>query len=203
MSPATEIPFRIALGLLWVLNLAVRLYFQSKVKGAQPAFARHARRERFFYRLVTASYLLMLVYIFSPWLDFAHLGLPAWLRWLGSGILLAGLGLFAWTHHTLGQNWSGGLEIYQEHALVTAGPYRYVRHPMYTAFFVLGSGIGLLSANWLVAILNLGSLTWMYLVRVSAEEAMLLEHFGEAYRQYMKKTGRLLPRLRESSRHSS
>jgi len=66
---------------------------------------------------------------------------------------------------------------------------------MYTAFFVIGIGFVLLSANWLVGVVYLGTLGVMYVARVAAEEKMMVERFGDSYRQYMEKTGRLWPRL--------
>jgi protein-S-isoprenylcysteine O-methyltransferase Ste14 len=190
-------PFRIAFGISWVLVSGIRLSFQMRGRGVARVARRHERRERFFYNLVAATYLLMLLYVLTPWLDAAHLPLPAWLRWLGCGIAGAGIWLFLWSHQMLGNNWSGILELSTDHVMVTEGPYRYVRHPMYSAFFVSGFGLFLLSANWLIGVSHLGSLAWMYLVRVSAEEEMMMDRFGDAYDRHMKTTGRLLPRLRE------
>jgi len=196
MDLTSETAFRVATGILVSVGLAVRAYFKRQSHNAERASVRHERRERLFYNLVVASYQLCYVYVFSTWVDFAHFSLPAELRWLGAAALLAGIGLLWWTHQALGRNWSGVLEIRKEHALVTRGPYRFVRHPMYSAFFVFGFGLLLLTANWLIAGVNLAAITWMYLVRAPDEERMLAEHFGDAYRQYMQGTGRLLPRLR-------
>jgi protein-S-isoprenylcysteine O-methyltransferase Ste14 len=196
MDLVSETTFRVAAGLLLTLGLAVRGYFKRQVRGTERASVRHERRERRFYNLVLATYLLGYVYVFSTRLDFAHLPLPAWLRWLGAGALLAATGLLWWTHRVLGRNWSGVLEIHKGHALVTEGPYRLVRHPMYLAFFVFGVGLLLLPANWLIGAANLAAITWMYVIRAPSEEQMMIEHFGDAYRQYMQSTGRLLPRLR-------
>lgn len=190
-----ESTFRIALGLLLVTNFTIRLYFQKKVRTVERVEGRYQSREKFFYNLVLVSCLLMFVYVLSPWLDFAHLPLPAWLRWLGASILVSSSCLFWWTHRTLGVYWSGVLDLAKEHQLVTAGPYHRVRHPMYTAFYVLGIGVLLTSANWLVGLLNLGAVTWMCLVRIPDEEQMMVDRFGDHYRQYMAKTGRLLPRF--------
>lgn len=78
---------------------------------------------------------------------------------------------------------------------MTQGPYRYVRHPMYTAFFGAAVAFALLSANGVIALTSLGSVTLMYLARVGDEERMMLEAFGEPYRDHTLHTGRLLPRL--------
>lgn len=69
---------------------------------------------------------------------------------------------------------------------------------MYTTILLVGIGVSLLSANWLVAVSYLGVFGGIILVRVSSEEEMMLEQFGEAYREYMHGTGRLIPRLRLS-----
>ena len=79
--------------------------------------------------------------------------------------------------------------------LITSGPYRWVRHPMYTTIFVWAVAFLLMSANWLVGGLWFGlGLVASALVRV--EEAVLIDTFGAAYRVYMRRTGRFLPRLR-------
>jgi protein-S-isoprenylcysteine O-methyltransferase Ste14 len=66
---------------------------------------------------------------------------------------------------------------------------------MYTAFFIIGFGFLFLSANWLIGIIYIGTLLLMYIARISAEEKMMIDRFGDSYRQYMKTTGRILPRL--------
>lgn len=80
--------------------------------------------------------------------------------------------------------------------MVENGPYRHVLHPMYSAYFIIGCGFLLLSSNWLVGVISPVLLLVMYLMRVSPEEKTMIERFGEPYRQYMKRTGRFLPRFR-------
>jgi protein-S-isoprenylcysteine O-methyltransferase Ste14 len=100
-----------------------------------------------------------------------------------------GIVLFGWSHQALGRNWTVVLALSKEHELVQSEPYRYVRHPMYSAFFILGVGFVLLSANWLVGLIYLGPLVVMVVARVSVEEKMMLDRFGEPYRQYIERTG--------------
>jgi protein-S-isoprenylcysteine O-methyltransferase Ste14 len=192
----SESLFRIIFGILLVVGLGTRTYFQKQTKGIERVERRHEQRDRFFYNLVLGTYMLMFLYLLTPWLNFAHMPLPAWVRWVGALISCANIGLFVWTHQALGANWSGILEISKGHSLVTGGPYRSVRHPMYSTFFVGGIGILLLSANWFIGATHFGAVTWMYLARVESEEAMMIEHFGDVYRDYMTKSGRLLPKLR-------
>jgi protein-S-isoprenylcysteine O-methyltransferase Ste14 len=196
MVPAAELPFRITTGILLAAAYGVRLWFQRRTGPRERLSASHVRRERGFYLIVLLSYLLAFVYAASPRLDRAHLTVPIWLRWSGAGAMAGAIALLWWTHATLGRNWSGILEIYRDHALVTAGPYRRVRHPMYLGFFVFGVGMLALTANAIAGGVYLASVTWMYVVRVPAEEEMMISHFGEIYLAYMDRTGRLLPRVR-------
>lgn len=99
-------------------------------------------------------------------------------------------------HHFLGKNFSSELRIRPDHELVTEGPYRYVRHPMYTSFFVMMTGLFLLSGNWLICGSALLVLIFVMVVRTPREERMMEGRFGDAYRHYMARTGRYLPKLR-------
>jgi protein-S-isoprenylcysteine O-methyltransferase Ste14 len=196
MSKLSEIPFRVAFGILWLIYFGVRLYFQGKVKGVGDYVRINEKQETFFFRLFALAYLLLPLYFLTSWVDFAHLPLPSWIRWTGGVVTCLGIGLFGWAHYALGMNWTAVLALTKEHELVTRGPYRYVRHPMYSAFFIIGFGFLLLSANWLISVIYLGTLCTMYLVRISREEDMMVGRFGETYRLYMRRTGRILPRIR-------
>jgi protein-S-isoprenylcysteine O-methyltransferase Ste14 len=116
-------------------------------------------------------------------------------RWTGAVIFALASALMIWVHVTLGKNFSSELRIRSDQELVTWGPYRHVRHPMYTAFFLLMIGMGLLSANWLIGAGVLG-VAVLIVFRLHTEEEMMARAFGERYRQYAAVTGRFLPRLR-------
>jgi protein-S-isoprenylcysteine O-methyltransferase Ste14 len=197
MDKTGEILFRIVFGILWLVYFGVRIYFQRKVKGVGDYVRVNEKQEIFFFRLFALGYLALLLYFITPWVDFAHIPSPIWLRWAGGVVTCLGIGLFAWAHQALGKNWTAILASSEKQKMVITGPYRHVRHPMYTAFFVIGFGFLFLSANWFVSIIYLGTLTMMYMARVSAEEKMMIDHFGNDYREYMKRTGRLLPRFRD------
>ena len=79
--------------------------------------------------------------------------------------------------------------------LVTDGPYRWIRHPMYTAFYVLHIAVFFLTANWFIGLTWLAGLTIIIVLRVKREEAMLLARFGDKYNSYMERTGRFLPHI--------
>lgn len=145
-----------------------------------------------------ALWLSALLYLINPaWLAWSQVSLPLWLRWAGAGIMVLCVPLFYWLFSSLDQNITGTVAIRKEHSLVTRGPYRYVRHPLYSVGLLAFSGFTLLTASWWIAFLVV--MTAIYLVRrTPLEEARLVERFGTDYETYMQKTGRYLPRLRPS-----
>ena len=193
MDLSTEIVYRVTFAVLWVVYFLQRIFFQRKINRRQDYALFQEKKDKSFFRLFALAYLLLPVYFLGSWFDFAALPLPNGLRWLGAVIAGFGLGLFSWSHQALGQNWTMVLALSNEHELVQNGPYRYVRHPMYSAFFIIGFGFLMLSANWLIGTIYLVPLTLMYRFRVSWEEKMMADRFGAAYLDYMKRTGRLLP----------
>ncbi len=81
--------------------------------------------------------------------------------------------------------------------MVTGGPYRYVRHPMYTAIAIFGLGLFVLApANWLILVPGVLGFGVLMAVRIRREEEVMVEQFGDAYREYAQRTGRFLPRWR-------
>ena len=136
-----------------------------------------------------------LLYLFKPWLDFANYNLPVWCGCIGT-VVFAGAIFMLWRSHVdLGRNWSATLRITGQHSLVTGGVYRHIRHPMYTAHLLWAIAQGLLLSNWLAGWAFLVLSIPLYVVRIPKEERMMLEHFGEEYRVYKSRTGRLIPRV--------
>ena len=112
---------------------------------------------------------------------------------------VGGLALFIAAHRALDKYWVAELALAQDHPLLTSGPYSRVRHPMYASFFLSTLGTLLISANWLVSFPLIGVLIRFYLNRVDAEESMMTERFGDEYRTYVQRTGRLLPVRRRAA----
>lgn len=191
-----EPQFKIVLAALLLVDAVIRLYYQRGLKKFERASVKHELREKFLYYLVGMSLIPLFFYLLTSWIDTFRLPFPAGFRWLGAGLIFAGDLLFTWSHKALGRNWSPVLEIRKGHTLVTDGPYRFIRHPMYAAIFLIGIGVSLLSANWIVALSYMMPTASLYLIRVSDEEEMMIGQFGDEYRQYMTRTGRLIPKLR-------
>jgi protein-S-isoprenylcysteine O-methyltransferase Ste14 len=139
--------------------------------------------------------LSVVAYLINPrWMRWSSLEPPRLLRWSGAGLGAVSLTLALWIFRTIGKNITSTVQTREEHELVTDGPYRWVRHPLYTvgtSFFV---SLSLLAANWFMGLASLVVLV-MLLIRLPKEEEKLIEKFGDEYRSYMKRTGRLLPRI--------
>lgn len=137
-----------------------------------------------------------LAWMIDPhWMAWAALPIPLWLRWTGFAIAVAAGAFWVWTVHTLGKNLTDTVVTRQHHTLVTTGPYRWIRHPFYTAGAVGLAGSGLAMANWFF--LASGAVVIGFLVaRTRIEEEKLLQRFGADYRDFMARTGRFFPRLR-------
>jgi protein-S-isoprenylcysteine O-methyltransferase Ste14 len=147
------------------------------------------------YRIGVVLFVLPIFYGLTNWLDFASFTLPFWLRWTGFGISLLAAVVLLLSHQALGANWTGQLNIQENHVLVVRGIYTYVRHPMYLSFLLSGVGTLLLSANWFIGASLLIWFWIMYLGRINHEEQMMISEFGEQYETYMHSTGRLLPKI--------
>ena len=177
--------------------LVVRGAFQLRSASNAKAVRRVTARDRMLILLVSACQVtLPLLLLFTPWLNSANYTLPAASAWLGTLTLTTALWLFWRSHADLGKSWSVTLELNSNHQLVTQGVYRLVRHPMYASFFAMAVAQGLLLNNWLAGWSALVAVTALYVVRVPTEEKMMLDHFGDDYRNYMRRTGGIFPRTR-------
>jgi len=115
--------------------------------------------------------------------------------WLGLLVAIAALFMFHLTHRALGRNWSVSLDVREDHQLVTEGIYRRVRHPMYSAFWLWAIAQALLLPNWVAGFSGLVGFGILFFGRVAREEGMMLETFGDDYRAYMARTGRIFPSI--------
>jgi protein-S-isoprenylcysteine O-methyltransferase Ste14 len=115
--------------------------------------------------------------------------------WLGVFVAVAALVMFRLTHRALGRNWSLSLDVRENHHLITDGIYRKIRHPMYSAFWLWAVAQALLLPNLVAGFAGLIGFGTLFFGRVAREEQMMLETFGDEYREYMARTGRIMPRL--------
>jgi protein-S-isoprenylcysteine O-methyltransferase Ste14 len=148
-------------------------------------------------RLATFAFLTVTFMLLPGKISWRGLTTRIWpsgtaLRLPACTLAFMGLGLSVWSRWSLGANWSATVTYRQGHQLVERGPYRFVRHPMYTGFLLMLAGtavaVGSVGALMAFAVGCVG--TWWKLHR---EEAMLTKHFPEAYQAYKSRTKALLP----------
>lgn len=155
-----------------------------------------ASRERLLAGLLWSSMVLVPFFALAlPILDFAYYdGLPGQII---VGMFLGVIATYAFwcSHRDLGKNWSAHLEVREGHHLVTNGIYSRVRHPMYTAIFLICVAQALILTNWIAGPLALVAFTLLYLTRIGPEEEMMRAQFGEKWDAYAARTPRLLPRI--------
>ena len=140
-------------------------------------------------------WLSPLVYLINPnWMNWSKIGLPESIRWLGVGIgVLCTFGIY-WLFSSIGSGITPTSATRKEHKLITRGIYRWIRHPLYTIGSSFIISFGMMADNWFIA--AFGILAFILMAsRTPKEEANLVEKFGDEYREYMKRTGRYLPRL--------
>jgi len=116
------------------------------------------------------------------------------LQWAGALTAVAGTALALWARFTLGRNWSARVAIKEDHELISTGPYRFIRHPIYTAIIMLILAVALTNRAPLV-LAGLALMIVSCWIKLRGEEEMMSEAFPEEYPAYMARTKRLVPWL--------
>jgi len=191
------IVFLVATAIWFVLRHPAR---RGSKKTAVKLSARSVREKI----LMSVSFLglglIPLVYVMTnlarthwKFLGFAEYPFQPALAWLGTAVFAFALWLFRRTHKDLGRNWSVSLDIRESHKLVTQGVYARVRHPMYSAFWLWAIAQALLLPNWVAGFSGILGFGTLFFGRVFEEERMMEQAFGGEYRDYMRRTWRVLP----------
>jgi len=179
-----------------IIEIIIRVPLNRKRQQEKMSEQRVTSQEQMLLGLLTlGGFIVPLIYAATHWLDFANYMLPAWAGWLGVLLTAGALFVFWRAHADLGLNWSPSLEIREKHELITRGIYGVIRHPMYASQWLLVIAQPLLLQNWIAGFLNLLVFIPFYLLRVKAEEQLMLDSFGVKYQDYMKRTGGVLPKM--------
>jgi protein-S-isoprenylcysteine O-methyltransferase Ste14 len=189
--------FRILFIIAAIAMFAVRIYYQNKVLPERKHETIKSNPLELVPGVIAALTTIVfgLEYILAPgFFQFTYIfRYPDWLRWLGFAMLTLGILLLWFAHYHLGRSFSSFVAMKQGQAFVNTGPYRYIRHPIYTAYFLNYLGGGLLASNIVLTLVPEICFCIMVILRIGKEEDMLLAEFGEQYQAYMSKTGRFLP----------
>jgi protein-S-isoprenylcysteine O-methyltransferase Ste14 len=190
--------FRAVLIVVLVLVLPIGIYHRLRSQATREKLD---RRQEGLFILATLRplglvlWLGLIAWMIDPDLmAWSSVSLPLWVRWTGVGVLAVGCGLLVWTFRSLGKNLTDTVVTRQTHTLILNGPYRWVRHPFYDSAALLVLAMSLIVANWFFLIA--GAVVFgLFVIRTRTEEENLVARFGDGYRDYMKRTGRFLPRL--------
>jgi protein-S-isoprenylcysteine O-methyltransferase Ste14 len=193
----TELIFRLIAGFSLLIAFSTSVYFRHRAEREGGKLERPEGSALLVaLRLLgLAAILPLLLYLIQPaWVAWARIDLPPWLRWVGVVGLGVMLPLLYWMFAALGASITPVAATRQNHQLVTNGPYRWIRHPLYTFGSLFFLSLTLVTGLWWMAALlavGVAVLVW----RTGSEERNLMEQFGEDYHQYMRRTGRFLPRV--------
>jgi protein-S-isoprenylcysteine O-methyltransferase Ste14 len=189
--------FKIVYWIGIIVEMVIRAPLRKTWKGTAKTEQRVSRTEKFLLGMLSVVMVVFpLIYSVTSWLDFADYTLPTWMGWFGVVLMACALFIFARAHMDLKSNWSPSLEIFEGHTLVTSGIYKYIRHPMYASQWIWVIAQILLLWNWIAGPLDLLFFIPIYILRVRAEEKMMLDTFGDPYREYMQKTGGVIPKFK-------
>lgn len=194
-----NIIFRIIVSVIILVSLSISIYFRRKAqRDSQDEIDRRQEGSATMVGLRIGGLLVwftVFAYIFSPAaISWASVSLPSWTRWLGVAGSVAAALLLVWMFTSLRTNITDSVTTRRDHNLVTGGPYRWIRHPMYTFGALLFLSISLIMGSWLIPLLGIP--TYVILIhRTGIEEQKLQDQFGEQYQLYTERTGRFLPRL--------
>lgn len=171
----------------WVL---FSLYWEVAVRNSAAAVISESQASRGFHLVLSNVAVLLEI---AP---FRGLGrfLPASYLFIAVGLAVELMGLFLaiWARRCLGRNWSGEISIKVEHTLIRFGPYKLLRHPIYTGLLAMYVGTALVTGRWL-AIVGLALAVFAYWRKIRLEEANLNVAFGADYDAYRRETWALVP----------
>jgi len=202
---STALGLKLAFFALLVAFLGMRGYFAQKASksGHNASFTDSGEADR---PGRASGVILVIILLFMGGLlalyaggpqalDWLRIPMPGWLSWLGVVLGAVAIGFQVWVHDTLQKRWFAATGFGQDHVLITEGPYRWVRHPMYSGLMLYFIALALVSAYWPFAVLAFLMIPLLYRSATS-EEALLVERYPIQYSEYTRRTPRLIPRLR-------
>ncbi len=191
--------FRILAAIILFTGMGISIYHRRKAdRDSGEKISRKADGNAIMIIIRIGGLILWLspfVYLIDPNLmAWSKIGLPDSARWLGVGVGSLCIPGIYWLFSSIGTSITPTSATRKEHKLVTHGIYRWVRHPLYTIASFLFVAFGMMVDNWFIA--AMGMLTFIVMaIRTPKEEANLIAKFGDEYREYMKHTGRFLPKF--------
>lgn len=178
----------IASALLWVVFSA---YWTVAAKNSAAAKTAESGKSTALHQIIL-NVALLLLFIPVPTLNARILPAAFLFVPIGLGVQAAFILLAVWARRHLGRNWSAEVRVAEGHKLVTTGPYRRVRHPIYTAMLGMFAGTAIVSGR-LHALAGLALLAIAYVRKIRLEEERMSEEFGAAYGEYRRTSWAVVP----------
>ncbi|HTV81107.1 MAG TPA: isoprenylcysteine carboxylmethyltransferase family protein [Acidobacteriaceae bacterium] len=179
--------------LMW---LAFLLYWRIMARGARTTQRMEPAGSRILRMILFLGAIVLFLWHSIPvrWLHVRVLPLGYACYNIGIVLTAAGIALAVWARVHLGANWSRSVTVKQDHELITTGPYRLVRHPIYTGILlgILGSAVAPGQVRGLIAI---ALISWALWRKLRLEESWMREQFGDSYANYSRHTAALVPGL--------
>jgi len=196
-----ETTFHISFITIFVCNVLISAFFRSQARRSGVISRRAEPRRLRVLRITFALPLFASIFIYfiqPDWLAWSRLPLPLWVRWLAVGLGFLTVPLMYWLFKTIGSNVSETVLTKPNHQLVMDGPYRLVRHPLYTVSSTMLVSLSLIAANGFM-LLATGAVIAALPILAREEEKNLIAKFGDDYRNYMQRTGRFVPRFHSTT----
>ena len=137
--------------------------------------------------------IVPLIYVATGFPKFASYEFMRGFAYAGALLFALGLWIFHFAHQRLGRNFSVSLDVREGHVLISKGIYAIIRHPMYSAFWLWAIAQVLLLPNWFAGFAGILGFGILYIGRIEQEEKLMLDTFGDEYRDYMNSTARIVP----------
>lgn len=195
----TEGAYKLAILVIFAITLAISGSYRLRARRLAGTISRRAESAGL--RLVRVGlslpmlFALIAIFLRPQWIEWARLPLPTWARLGGVVLGLCSALLTWWVMRNLGSNVSETVLTKPGQNLVTTGPYRFVRHPLYTVGLLSLVSIGLIAeSGFILGFVILGGLAFSSII-IPREEAELIARFGDDYRDYRRHSGALLPRF--------
>jgi protein-S-isoprenylcysteine O-methyltransferase Ste14 len=177
----------------WIVFIAYWIVSAQKLKSIKQ---REPRGERLIQLvLMVAAYFLMFNDQFSRgWLATRFVSAAPTIGEIGVALTVAGIAFAIWARWHLGENWSATVTLKEGHELISSGPYRYIRHPIYTGMLLAFVGTALALGEYR-ALISVCIVLFAFYIKAKKEERFLTQEFGEKFREHSRRTGMFLPRL--------
>lgn len=188
-----ELPIGPFIKAMWLIFTLYWLWGWRRVKGAQRKEPMLPRLLKYWLPLVIAILLI------GPgdWYGGTWLGTRMYAgsdaaAVLGALLTMLGVAFACWARYVLGRNWSSVVQVKEDHELIQSGPYRWVRHPIYTGLLLAFFGTAMAIGEWrgAICVVIVAVSFWF---KLKLEERWMRENFGAAYERYMQRTKALIP----------